>query len=76
MSRIAQQGLRETEVDILALWDANLGSRAIAERLNLRERYVLDVLSRFENHDDWQDNARRASMRMHAAIVACGGSYA
>lgn len=76
MTRIYGHNLRETEADILDLWDAGRGSVAIAATLDLRERYVLDVLSRFESRDDWQDSARSGSRNLIAAIIASGGAFA
>lgn len=69
-------GPRETEAAILEMWDGPYGSAAIAIRLNLRERYVLDVISRFTAPDMWQSEARASTQRLAAAIAASGGVFA
>lgn len=73
---IHDNALRETEADILILWDRGFGSVAIASDLRLRERYVRDVLSRFERQDDWQEQARKSTRRLLVAIEATGGCFA
>lgn len=76
MTRMYGHSPRETEADILEQWDAGLGSVAIAAKLDLRERYVLDVLSRFASLDNWQDEARASTRNLMLAITASGGAFA
>lgn len=69
-------GPRETETAILEMWDGPYGSAAIAACLNLRERYVLDVISRFTAPDSWQAAARASTKRLGDAIAATGRVFA
>lgn len=75
MGPVEDNAIRETEADILVLWDRGFGSIAIASELTLRERYVRDVLTRFERQDDWQEQARKSTRRLIAATAATGGCF-
>jgi hypothetical protein len=82
--RGTDDALSDFERDVLALWDADIGTVRIAKQLKARHpsatyRRVVEVISKFSGQPDdgrWAAAALASSREMVRAIARTGRGYA